>query len=155
MATDENFHAALDASLQEYQLAMVGANRSGDIKVSALNRCFARLKNNQVYPTCCMKVGGVMKNVDDTHEVWCGMLRGQSGDLSDLEPSLVTSNVGMARQLTARAKAARGAGTFDAKVTQCETDGIIRSWDDSPSVPADLIPRAAYQTGDWHWHRVA
>ena len=67
LATDEHVHAALDASLQECEMAMVAANRSGDIKVSALNRCFAWLKNKQAYPTRCMKVGGALKKVDDTH----------------------------------------------------------------------------------------
>ena len=145
---------SLSADAAELESAMVAANQCGDLKTAALNRCLKCLRPRQVYPLMHMIVDGVLQDTEGTHTAWCNLLESQTGDLRGVDPDRRLDVTNRAAQYTTRARAERGHGPKDQPISEVETASLVYSWDESPSLPADLIPRAAFQSGHSLWDRV-
>ena len=137
---------------QECEHALLAAHRSGDLSISALHRCLKWMHPSQIYPKREMKTGDVRLGPDATHQAWCVQLANQSGDHQGLDLRLHTAINTQARQHTARARAHIGQGRYDSPVGRTEMQSIVCKWDDSPSMPADLTPRAAFQCSHALWN---
>lgn len=54
--------------------------------------------------------------------------------------------------MEAQAQREQGRGECDTHITQMKTVGVTRGWDPSSSMPADLLPRAAYKSSAVEWN---
>ena len=132
-------------------MAIRAAHQQGDLPESALNRCLRCLRPKQVYPQSQMTVAGITLGRLETHTAWCDLLKAQPGDPAEMDPEVRRDLEKRVVQYVARARAERGKGPCDSRITQPETSAIIHDWDPSPSMPGDLIPRAAYHANHTLW----
>ena len=136
---------------QECEEALKIAHAHGEVKTSTLHRCYRWLKPRQVHPRRRMRKGGNMMSEEATHQAWCDAVGNQSGDLSDIDEAYRQDISNRAAQYTAKAMSERGTGPLDSSLKQQEVGSITESWDASPSIPADLLPRTLFKCRHAGW----
>ena len=101
-----------------------------------------------------MAVDGVLQDIEKTHTAWCNLPEPYTGDLRGVDPHQCGDVTNKAAWYTARSRTERGRGPRDQPINEVEMASLVYSWDESPSIPADSIPRSAFQSGHSLWDRV-
>ena len=127
----------------------------GKVTSTLFHRCFKWLRNTLPQPQPCMKVDGVLASAQDTHAAWRTLVTSQGGNLEHVSWGRKQAVRDRLSQLILRARSQRGKGEFDDPITEREVMRVTDDWDKSPSLPADLIPRAAYGCKDSLFMKIA
>lgn len=101
-----------------------------------------------------MLVDGIVASGIDTHAAWRKQVLAQSDITGRLQHEAWHKTKERTRAVTQQARGQLGDGRFDQHVTETETLLVMRKWDRSPSLPADLVPRVAFTCEEPGWWEV-
>ena len=136
----------------EFRDTLEAAHTRGELPVALLNRSLKWMRVRKPQPMRVMRTNDLMCSEESTHSAWCEQILDQYtlAPLPDRDLNEKCSR--KSKSLLGRAWRQRGNGSLDKLTTQRDTDNVVRNWDASPAIPADLLPRALYQCGNAHWH---
>ena len=119
-----------------------------------LHKCLAWLKKEDPQPERCMYVGERRLSETETHAGWCAQLQNQSVWDGQVDEDLAARTKRCRVSYVAQARAKRGRGGSDRPVLQPEVDRLVQGWDDSGTIPSDLVPRAPCKCGALKWDKL-